>query len=58
MSITLMVPRRKRNTKGEVIAKIIIEQYRPQSKEDMQDAFKDIFGPMFEAMLYGYAFWI
>lgn len=30
-----------------------MEQYQPQSKEDMQDALKDIFGPMFEAMLQG-----
>ena len=48
-----MAPKRKRNTKGEAIAKMIMEQYQPQSKEDMQDALKDIFGPMFEAMLQG-----
>ena len=30
-----------------------IDQYQPQSVEDMQDALKDIFGPMFEAMLQG-----
>ena len=32
---------------------MIMEQYQPQNKEDMQDALKDIFGPMFEAMLQG-----
>ena len=53
MSTALMTHRRKRNTKGEAIAKLIMEQYQPQNKEDMQDALKDIFGPMFEAMLQG-----
>ena len=53
MSTALMAPRKKRNTKGEAIAKMIMEQYQPQNKEDMQDALKDIFGPMFEAMLQG-----
>ena len=48
-----MAPRRKRNTKGAAIAQAILEQYQPQTKEDMQDAIKDIFGPMFEAMLQG-----
>lgn len=50
----IMAGRRKnRNEKGEVIAKMILEQYQPKNKEDMQDAIKDIFGPMFEAMLQG-----
>lgn len=53
MSTALMAPRRKRNTKGETIARMIMEQYKPKNKEDMQDAIKDIFGPMFEAMLQG-----
>ena len=35
------------------IAKAILEQYQPSSVEEMQDALKDIFGPMFEAMLQG-----
>ncbi|NDO50461.1 IS256 family transposase [Lachnospiraceae bacterium MD335] len=30
-----------------------MEQYQPASAEDMQDALRDIFGPMFEAMLQG-----
>ena len=45
--------RTKRNPRGEEIAKMIMEQYRPENKEDMQAALKDIFGPMFEAMLQG-----
>ncbi len=43
----------KRNPKGEAIAKMIMEQYRPESREDMQEAMKDIFGSIFEAMLQG-----
>lgn len=45
--------RKKESTPGEILAKQIIEQYKPQSVADMQDALKDIFGPMFEAMLQG-----
>ena len=53
MSTALMARRKNRNTKGAAIAQAILEQYQPQTKEDMQDAIKDIFGPMFEAMLQG-----
>ena len=45
--------RKNRNPRGEAIAKMILEQYKPENKEEMQDALKDIFGPMFEAMLQG-----
>ena len=45
--------KKKESTPGENLAKQIIEQYRPKSVSDMQDALKDIFGPMFEAMLQG-----
>ena len=38
---------------GRAIAKAILEQYKPTNQEEMQDALKDIFGPMFEAMLQG-----
>lgn len=41
------------NEKGQAIAKLIMEQYHPQNKEEMQDAIKDVFGPMLEAMLQG-----
>lgn len=53
MSTALMARRKNRDTKGAAIAQAILEQYQPQTKEDMQDAIKDIFGPMFEAMLQG-----
>ena len=45
--------KKKESTPGENLAKQIIEQYHPKSVADMQDALKDIFGPMFEAMLQG-----
>ncbi len=53
MSTALMAKRKNRNTKGAAIAQAILEQYQPQTKEEMQDAIKDIFGPMFESMLQG-----
>ncbi|MFD0955408.1 transposase, partial [Virgibacillus alimentarius] len=31
----------------------MIEAYQPESVEDMQNALKEIFGPMFESMLKG-----
>lgn len=43
----------KHSETGRMIAKTILEQYRPTNREEMQDALKDIFGPMFEAMLQG-----
>jgi len=39
--------------KGRAIAKLIMEQYSPKTKEEAHEAIKDIFGPMFEAMLQG-----
>lgn len=35
------------------LVQAILNQYQPESVEDMQDALKDIFGSMFEAMLQG-----
>src|SRR5690625_7528582 len=43
----------KRNPKSIDLANRIIEEYQPKSVEDMQNALKDIFGPMFENMLKG-----
>lgn len=43
----------KRNGAIRTIAQAIINQYQPTSAEDMHDALRDIFGPMFEAMLQG-----
>ena len=44
---------KKQPTRGESLAKAIISEYKPRSVEDMQNALKDVFGPMFEAMLNG-----
>ena len=54
MNTEIMAPKKnKRNEVGKAIAQSIIDQYHPQNAQDMQDAIKDIFGPMFEAMLQG-----
>ncbi len=51
---TFTMARKKKTPKpNEQLARAIIEQYQPKSVADMQDALKDIFGPMFEAMLQG-----
>lgn len=51
---TLTMARKKKELKpNEQLAQTILEQYQPKSVEDMQNALKDIFGPMFEAMLQG-----
>ena len=44
--------RSKNNSKSELV-KAILETYQPETAEDVQNALKDIFGPMFEAMLQG-----
>ena len=43
----------KRNPAAESIANEILKNYNPESVEDMQDALRDIFGPMFEGLLKG-----
>ena len=43
----------KRNPAAVEIANKILEEYKCGSVEDMQDALKDIFGPMFEGLLKG-----
>ena len=54
MSNAPMAPRKNRRSEAsKAIAQAIIDQYQPTSAEDMQDALRDIFGPMFEAMLQG-----
>ena len=50
--ITLMA-KKKEPTPGEAIAKSIIQAYDPKTTEDIQDALKSIFGPIFESMLEG-----
>lgn len=41
----------KREEKSAELAKQILKKYQPETVEDMQNALKDIFGPMFESML-------
>ena len=54
MSTALMARKNdKRSAASRAIAQAIIDQYQPTSAEEMQDALRDIFGPMFEAMLQG-----
>ena len=45
--------KKKESTPGENLAKQMIEQYHPKSVADMQNAMKDIFGPMFETRFQG-----
>ena len=45
--------RKKRDPKKAALAKAILEAYQPEIAEDMNNALKDLFGPMFEAMLKG-----
>lgn len=35
------------------IRQMMLEEYQPKSMDDLQDAMKDVFGSMFEAMLQG-----
>ena len=54
MGNELMAPRKNRfnrNPESEVIAQSVIEAYKPSTVEDMQAALREVFGPMFEAML-------
>lgn len=52
MNNVLMTPRKnKRSEASQTIAQAIIDQYKSTSAEEMKDALRDIFGPMFEAML-------
>ena len=53
MDTFTMARKKKTPRPNEQLARAIIEQYQPKSVADMQDALKDIFGPMFEAMLQG-----
>ena len=53
MGTTTMAPRKKRDTANKALAKAILNEYQPTNVDEMQDALKDIFGPMFEAMPQG-----
>ena len=43
----------RKNKKDNQIVNKILEEYDPKSVDDIQDALKDVFGPLFEAMLQG-----
>lgn len=43
----------KRDPKKVALAQAIIDAYNPESVEDMNEALKDLFGPLFESMLQG-----
>lgn len=45
--------RKKRDLKKVALAQAILDAYQPETAEDMNNALKDLFGPMFEAMLQG-----
>lgn len=45
--------RKKRDPKKANLAKAILEAYQSGIAEDMNNALKDLFEPMFEAMLKG-----
>ncbi len=53
MDTLTMAKRKKQLAPNELLAREIIARYQPKTVQDMQDALKDIFGPMFEAMLQG-----
>lgn len=44
---------KKTPTPGEKIAQAIYDTYKPQTLEEMQDALKTVFAPLFEAALKG-----
>lgn len=43
----------KRDPKKVALTQAILEAYNPESVEDMNDALKDLFGPLLESMLQG-----
>jgi putative transposase len=47
------MPKIKRNPTSVELAEKIVSEYQPKSVSDMENALKDIFGPMFESMLQG-----
>lgn len=49
-----MSRRKKEDNEGSrAIAKAILEEYQPTTVEEVQDALREIFGSMFEALLQG-----
>ena len=48
-----LMRKKKEDSEKKALVATILEKYQPKTVADMQDALKDIFGPMFEAMLQG-----
>lgn len=44
---------RKKNESKNKLVETILEEYKPETARDVQEALKDVFGPIFEAMLQG-----
>lgn len=44
---------RGKNKVNNELVNTILEEYKPETARDVQEALKDIFGPIFEAMLQG-----
>lgn len=49
----LMASRKQRNRKSNALAEMILKEYDPKTATDVQDALKEVFAPIFEAMLQG-----
>ena len=45
------MPRKRPETKRSKIAKMLIEEYEPQSVQDIQEALKDLLGDTMEELL-------
>ena len=43
--------KKKKDQKSAKLAQSIIDAYQPESVEDMQEALKDVFGPMFGVLV-------
>ena len=46
----MVMARKKRYPKKVALAQAILDAYQPETAEDMNNALKDLFGPMFEAI--------
>lgn len=49
----LMASRKQRNRKSNALAEMILKEYDPKTATDVQEALKEVFAPIFEAMLQG-----
>lgn len=53
MGTAQMGRRKKTEGAGEELARVIMEKYHPKTAKEAEEAIKDIFGPIFNAMLQG-----